>query len=271
MHSWDSHFNSIDVIIPCLDCLSNVKHILDALNPESNYISRVIVVISPSRAPIQPDLCLLETPPCVYEVTKHRHLNLRVLIIASPLRLYPGAARNIGVLNSTAKYVAFLDANTKPPKQWLKSLLQMITQDENKSVVIGRTRYLWDGYIKKLIIGASYGFVPLKTIPGSLFARAAFSSVGLFLPTYRAGEDSEFISRLKLLQPRIKYSPCPTTYMLVEGRLSFYFKKWLRNYVFSSPYQALAQQSAGLLIAATVLIFFAVMNWNAYLANWDES
>ena len=45
---------------------------------------------------------------------------------------------------------------------------------------LGRTIYKYSNDFEKLFIGATYGFKPLYTIPGSLIKKDLFAKIGWF-------------------------------------------------------------------------------------------
>ena len=137
--------------------------------------------------------------------------------------------------------------------------------------MIGSTNYLYSNYIQKIIIAATYGFLPLITLPGSILSRQSLDSVGFFAPKWRAGEDVDFLVRLNSLFSNNLFSNVPNSYVLRSSNLFYYFFKWLRNYSDSVPYQKLTAQSHALILLFAIFILLFSFNWNWVVAGWNES
>ena len=125
---------------------------------------------------------------------KNKNINIKIL---NKKNHYPGAARNAGISESSSKLIAFLDINTNPNNNWLKDSKKMIDVS-NADGVFGKTKYIGSNKKEKLIIASTYGFDPIETLPGSLFKKKVFHVNGLFIEDVRAGEDTDWIDRLKL-------------------------------------------------------------------------
>ena len=72
------------------------------------------------------------------------------LITIHNKNLFPGAARNVGILRSNYEYIAFLDVNTLPySKDWLKINFNYLIKKKFDGI-FGKTFYLTNKYKKIL-------------------------------------------------------------------------------------------------------------------------
>jgi len=262
----------VDIIVPVHGSLQTIDALLDSLACQSFYIKNILLVVSQER----------DSQPSGYTYTResleqilsrstYTYKDLKIVALRSNSRLFPGAARNIGILYSDSKYLAFLDVNTLPGPQWLAHFAVSYIRQQTPVPMLGATTYTHDTYLKKVVIASSYGFLPIETLPGSIIAREHIRKVGLFNPSWRAGEDIDLVVRLKSLFPQYLVSPIPGRYMLSNNSLIYYFMKWLRNYSVSAPYQSLAIQSHALMSMTLILCLLIVFSWNAVVADWDET
>ena len=99
----------ISVIIPCYGHSVELQACLRALfSQEGDFPYEVTVVDSSSD-------------PRVKEITSHFP---RVVLICSKMRLFPGAARNLGVQYAASNWLAFLDADCIPDVYWIKGAFE---------------------------------------------------------------------------------------------------------------------------------------------------
>jgi len=127
---------------------------------------------------------------------KYKKKKIQIKII-NKKNLYPGQARNIGIKASKFKYLCFLDVNTVVyNSNWLRLNLNILN---NKKIdgILGQTIYLPNHTKEKIIIGSTYGFKKLSTLPGSIIKKKIFSELGLFNNFTRAGEDTDWLLRIK--------------------------------------------------------------------------
>ena len=82
--------------------------------------------------------------------------------------------------------------------------------------VLGRTKYIPLNEIDQCFISATYGNMPLFTVPN--FNSKKFIKELVFLYLKRSGEDSEWINRSKLFQKDIKHiNVIPLNYTGLKG------------------------------------------------------
>ncbi len=172
--------------------------------------------------------------------------------------LFPGAARNIGIISASNNILAFLDVNTIASKDWLKSGLNILNSEGTEGVW-GHTYYKAERHTEKIIRASSYGQKPIRTLPGSMFYKDVFFKCGLFIESVRAGEDGDWINRV-ILQELAVVSPKEELTYVGLSHLSYIsvIKKWHRNYLSASRLPSLkAHQDLYFYVLAVFIVFAA--------------
>lgn len=266
---------SVDLIIPFQEGSTfNIDYILQRLSEDAECI-RTIYVVHSRKANIRSSSALQSSEyPRDEDISSQPANRLGLCIdhvfVAKPV--FPGAARNIGIKRSRAKFIAFLDVNTLPPKDWLKTSLTTIDK-LTLDWLPGKTRYIASNYIQKMILAASTGFNPLITLPGSVISRKCFVETGYMLTDVRAAEDISFMRRLRSFYPQnVPLEGIPELhYKLQSSNPVFYIYKWFRNYSSSEPYVILGVQKLASSFVFAALIFLLTYSWNASFARWDQN
>ncbi len=185
--------------------------------------------------------------------------------------LFPGNARNLGIKNSNFEFIAFLDTNTMPNKNWLKNNFTNLIKSGSEGI-LGSTIYNAINKKEKLIRAATYGIKPLNTLPGSIFSIDVIKKCGLFIDSVRAGEDQDWMVRLNLHKVKIINSK---EILVYDGLLGFsYFdilKKWFRNYYSASKLPYLRSHKDWYFYGMSFILIIVAFNWNAIMANWYSS
>ena len=264
--------NLVDVVIPVSSPNAAFTDVLESLAFQSEYISKIYLIISGHGPILSESVSFTRDSLSHYFSKEYKEFKgLSLCIFYFSCRLYPGAARNVGLLFSTSSYIGFLDVNTNPGCDWLSSFETHQNLESSWISMIGTTRYHHHNYAQKIIIAASYGFHPLRTVPGSIVSRQALGLVGSFAPNWRAGEDVDFLARLNSLFPCNFSSLVPNAYVMRSSNIIYYLLKWLRNYSDSVPYQKVAAQSHALTLLFATFISMMAFNWNWIVAGWNES
>ena len=131
-----------------------------------------------------------------------RAAGIDVKVINHPSRLFPGAARNAGILATRAPYVAFLASDCIAEPGWIEGRLKRHRsgcQAVSSAVTNYDARNLWSwvahiGLFSRRMPGVSADQVVHY---GVSYDRRLFDRFGLFREDLRSGEDSEFNDRLK--------------------------------------------------------------------------
>ena len=211
----------VSLIIPCQNAEKKLVKLLERIHSWEAIPNEIIIVDSSLvKLSISEDFILFA-----------KKFNIHLSII-NKKNLYPGHARNIGIINAKNSLMAFLDTSTIPSNTWLSSGLKKIYEG-NYDGVWGKTYYQAQTYISKIIRASTYGTKPIKTFPGSVIKKSVFNKCGLFIETARAGEDGDWMARAELHRINISY-PNPKEFLnydeLNHTNIRDVLKKWFRNY-----------------------------------------
>ncbi len=205
-----------------------------------------------------------------YEIINSICSRYKLIKIIKAIGAYPGQARNIGICNSVGDILGFIDTRTVPPLKWLSSQYELIEKNNNISGVYGNTEYHTSNEISRLIKYSTYGVNPLRTVPGMVIKRTAIARVGDFIPTTRAGEDTDWLMRLHLQKIQMSNPRCSVIYYGLDqagfGRLLI---KWIRNYMHSSNLPYLNAHKSIYYHVLVLLLLISAFNWNSLVAGWN--
>ena len=249
---------SISVIIPSNHGFHDLLKIVDAVCGQTIRPTEIVIVDSSD-----------ECGGCPAEVTTLCAVSGIKLCYKYSLRAFPGKARNVGLSITKAELIAFIDVQTIPRPSWLESSLGVL-ENENIAGIFGGTSFTAETSFERLVRDAFHGVSPRKTLPGSVFRRDVFLKAGQFVDWVRAGEDTEWMLRLELLNIPVAYpSSALIDYIGLLGLdLKKVLKKWYRNYTASHDLPHLFPQKLFLWLVLYPLIIFIAFNWNYLIANW---
>ena len=243
--------NKISLIIPALSSSFFIEDFLINILFWEKLPNEIIIVNTSAKIAIDKNI-------------KHKFKKKKIdLIIINKKNLFPGAARNQGILKAKYKYVLFLDMNTQPiDKNWLKSNFEYLIK-KNLDGIYGKTIYLSHTLVEQIIRASTYGKAPLKTIPGSIFKKKIILEVGKFDEKSRAGEDTDWLTRLNKFNFNIKSSILPIFYKgLYRINFNFIINKWFRNYYSSRSLPHMNLQKNLYIFSLFFILFVVVFNWN---------
>ena len=176
--------------------------------------------------------------------------------------LYPGQARNKGILLATNPILAFLDVSTLPTNEWLSSGLKLL-EISKVNGVWGATKYLTNNNKQNIIRAATYGSLPLRTLPGSILYKEIFNTCGLLVESVRAGEDGDWMRRVGLHNLKMEESKEILSYIgLFEATYWNLIKKWYRNYLSSSKLSYIRTHKDWYFYALSIVAIVIAFNWN---------
>ena len=152
--------------------------------------------------------------------------NCRLLVLEE-VGAFPGGARNAGIARATQPWVAFLDAGVTPDRDWLRTLMDA-ARSGGAAGVFGVTSFTGRDALSTALCALSYGQgAACSTLPGSVFHHDVFSSVGLFDPALRAGEDVLWLRKYREAWPGAVTEPKATaTYSHFPASLGAAARKW---------------------------------------------
>jgi len=244
--------NNITLIIPFNNETLDICNLLNEIGNWTLYPDEIIVVNSSDK---QANSEILNFNS--FFATK----NIIFKVINAP-NSYPGRSRNTGITQSESKFVCFLDAKTIPENDWLESGINLLKSKELK-LVWGKTFFQAKTRLEKNIRTSTYGLKPLNTLPGSIMRREVFNSVGLFVNDVRAGEDGDWISRIRLHNINTKPGERHVHYSgLINMSIIDLLKKWFRNYYACTKLPHVQSHKDIYFYFISLLLILIAFNWN---------
>jgi len=183
---------------------------------------------------------------------------------------FPGKARNIGIDEAHSQWIALIDVYTLPRSDWLSQSTKQI-ESGGLDGVWGATIFKAYSFTERLFRDGLFGMLSRQTLPGSVVHRKVIGSAGAFIPWVRAGEDTDWMLRVKLMKLKINRSICVTTDYIGLRGLGFWeaFARWSRNYSSSKSLPHLLPQQILVLVLIYSLLLFLAVNWNNFMADWQ--
>lgn len=207
---------NISVVIPAYGACPHLPKLVDAVGAQSPGPSDIIVVHS---GPHDPTEAL-------------RRTNSRVRVIHRDDRLWAGAARNLGLAQVKAEWVAFIDSDVVPASNWLASLIAAAGASPDRFVV-GSVGYAAAGGYWGLCLWAAeftsvHPYLPEGECQGGASANLLVSTdvlhrVGGFPDGFAASEDAVLIARLREIGL--------TNWFCPSARVDHFNKRGLRHFL----------------------------------------
>lgn len=245
----------ISLIVPCFNHQNEVVKLLEYLDKKKIFFGEILVIDSTNVK---------------LNLSKENFLNKIKYIYEK--NCLPGKARNIGVKNSKGKILAFLDCNTTPEISWTYEYLNILNCNSISSI-LGKCKAIHNNNFNYVLRASSYGDQAFSSLPGTMILKSEFYKVGFFNEYSRAGEDIEWLNRLK----KIKYIEIfifkknyINYYGLPQNFFSF-LRKWIIYSLSSSKLNIYQNQRVLYFIIFFGLVLYNIYYWNTNLGNWDQS
>jgi len=251
---------NISVIIPSNHDHHDLLKIIDAVCCQTVKPVEIILIDSSD-----------ESDTCPAEVGVLCEASGIEFLYESRAQALPGQARNIGLGLAKGELFAFIDVQTIPRPNWLEASLTLLDK-EDVAGVFGGCSFSVETSFERLVRDAFYGVLPRKTLPGSVFRREVFVKAGQFIDRVRAGEDTEWMLRLDMLNiPCFYPQSIVVDYVgLIGIDLNKLLKKWYRNYIASRNLPHLYPQKVFLWFILYPLVIIIAYNWNYHLVSSHE-
>ena len=248
----------ISVIVPSNHGHHELLKIVSAICQQTLKPAEIVIVDSSS-----------ECGTCPAEVTKSCKVSGVHLIYVHLAKALPGQARNIGLELAGSELIAFVDVQTIPRPNWLEISSHLLFSNDVAGVW-GATCFNAGTTFERLVRDGFHGMQIRRTLPGSVFDRKVFAKVGQFVGWVRAGEDTEWMLRLELLNvPVVSPSSALIDYTgLIGSDIKKLIKKWLRNYTACRDLPHFYPQRLFLWLIFYPLLVLIAFNWNYLIADW---
>lgn len=196
----NSPLAEISVIIPFHGEKNDLLRCIKALRNQSFNLTSQIIVVESEYQPEAKEL-----------INKEHNINL----ISSHSLLFPGKARNLGATNSTAKLLAFIDADCVPSLTWLSEVYSSLKN--GNEIVIGPVINLYpfhpiasvDNLIQFFDFQKHRSSKNINHFPGCNLGitKELFTKSGGFPEETNIGEDTKFSETvLKGLKAKISFN-----------------------------------------------------------------
>lgn len=250
----------VSIIIPHKDDLLSLKSLLLSLE-DRLYKDCEILIIDSSA-------CNMHST--IKEFVKSSANQIKII---QGINFYPGKARNVGIKNATNDIICFLDSKTIPTNNWLSDGLLQLNENGN-DIVLGKFQSVEYSFFAKIVKAATFGNIPHYCIPGTIMHKKTFLEGGGFHPSTRAGEDIDWLNRMKNLgfmigKPQnvnLRYSGLPTSLIGV-------IKKWYLYSMENAKVNILIAQKSSYFLLFMVFFLYLAYRWNYIFTgdDWDRS
>ena len=247
---------NISVVIPALNAEGYLPALLESIEAQ-NLLPKEIIIIDSSPSNMTADI--IEQWQGVIPILYHK-----------AEFAYPGHARNMGVKLAQGEWIAFIDCRTTPDCDWLE--ISASTAEQSGAEFVGALCIIEaDTPFKQLLRAATYGCDAVRTLPGSIVLKRVFEQSGGFNPDVRAGEDLDWMHRLRSLGVKISRVAAPTIkYNGFVESLSAAVKKWYVYALANASFDVRNNQKKIYLLFFISSGFLLAWKWNAIFARWDE-
>ena len=195
---------SVSVIVLSYNSQDTIRQCLDSLLAQDTSLPFEVVLVDSSADDTA-------------AIVEHEYPWVRLIHL--PRRAFPGEARNIGILNSSAEVIAFLASDCVADSQWLNTRYRWHQEgfmgvggaitNANPGSIIG-----WANYFMEYLYCLPSR--PREEIKGKLihnlsYKREMFHRYGLFPAHLRLGEDTAFNRRMMLNGEPVIFEPNVST------------------------------------------------------------
>jgi glycosyltransferase involved in cell wall biosynthesis len=192
-----------------------------------------------------------------------------IIYVRPKERLFPGAARNLGVSFAKHDWIAFLDSKTIPTSDWLKSTLDAAISCQ-ADLVFGKTKYQARTSFQFLVLASTYGYDPITTLPGTLISREKFLLTDGFNSMVRSGEDVQWRAEASNKFAHINLEDgVALSYASLPKNLYKASKKFFTYQMHTALVDIQINAKSVFLALFLIIVTLIVPRWNSLLPGWD--
>ncbi|MGA9995357.1 MAG: glycosyltransferase [Pyrinomonadaceae bacterium] len=192
----------ISVVVPVRNEEDSIRELLDGLLSQTRAPDEIVITDGGST----------DATPSIIDDYVKRDAPVRLIRERAAL---PGRGRNVGAENAANEWIAFIDAGTKPERDWLEELARRAERKPAVDVVYGAWEPITDSFFKEC---AAIAYVPSpvevegeqmrpRFIGSSLMRRDIWRKAGGFPEHLRSAEDILFMERVAKITFRVAYAP----------------------------------------------------------------
>lgn len=196
----------VSVIITVRNEAKNIRHLLDSLTPQSNLHEVIIVDAMSTDATLE--LCARSDLPIKVLQRKCRR----------------GEGRNIGAVEATGDYLAFIDGDCMANAAWLEKLLAVA---EENAIVAGRTVHMgfWAFTNLHRVELPHKGSDTTWPSCNLLYPRVLFDKLGGFDADFITAEDIDLNYRAIESGATLKHAPDAIVYARARDSITGFLKQ----------------------------------------------
>jgi len=241
----------ISVIIPVYNSFKRIPAILHALNEQKYLPYEVIIVDSGDDGKIK-------------KYIANKKFNFRLIYIRTT-KAYPGKARNEGIKIATGEYYGFIDSRTIPDIFWIQRSFLNLSNKKIKCS-IGHVKVQHSNLFQKILRASSSGIENKETIVGTIIKKDLFKKTGFFIENTRAGEDIEWINRVKIFKDNTtKRLNLNISYLGLPINLAETINKYIIYSFHTAKVDIQQNMKNSYLIITLLILFLIVTKWNSLI------
>jgi glycosyltransferase involved in cell wall biosynthesis len=251
---------NISVIVPVRNEQDSIRALIDSLLAQTLAPDEIVITDGGS------------SDATAAIISEYIERGAPIRLIREPAAL-PGRGRNLAAAQAAGQWLAFIDAGTRPEKNWLESLAAAV--GKNVDVVYGTYEPVTDSRFKVCAVMA-YVAPPFDlegqqirpcSIVSALMKRSVWEAAGGFPEHLRSAEDLLFMRKIERGGFRIVRAPEALVHWQVEPSALATFKRFVR-YARSnmraglwSEWQAPLFKRYGMLLFSLLPAFFIGSRW----------
>ena len=212
----------ISVIIPVRNEAESIQTLLDGLLGQTRIPDEIVITDGGSTD---------STREIIREYAKTRK---QILLISVDAAL-PGRGRNLAAAKASGDWLAFIDAGTRPHRDWLGQLAARVERSSAVDVVYGFWEPVTETFFTEC---AAIAYVPPplnhggvitrpRSIASCLMRKSVWAAVGGFPEHLRSAEDLLFMREVERAGYRTEFEPTAVVHWSLQPTLASTFRKFV--------------------------------------------